>query len=212
MHTQKYQLSSDWYERLVPNSSSADFPHFLGDCGFNGENCGTIEMTLINPTVSGGGSSADISYIPPLEFSVPYKFEYYGGCDGQGASCNSSDCSEAFYNPDETYVQVACQTDNVNLLITFCHGGDSANGTVATTSYSESVTTSETVSTFSTQITNAAASSPTASVDGDGTTMSVASSTVSSPFSISSSRRCRNRKRGAGRGLQSRAHRRRTRF
>lgn len=39
--------------------------HLLGDCGFNGEECGIVEMTLINPAVAGGGSSADISYIPP---------------------------------------------------------------------------------------------------------------------------------------------------
>ncbi|KAJ3845438.1 hypothetical protein F5878DRAFT_125134 [Lentinula raphanica] len=96
------------------NSSYSGIAYLqTGNCGFNGENCGIIEMTLDNPTVSGSGSSADISYIPPLAYSVPYKFEFYGGCDGSGASCTSSDCSEAFFQSDQTYVQVACQTDNV---------------------------------------------------------------------------------------------------
>lgn len=35
------------------------------ECGYNGENCLLVEMTLGNPTVPGGGSSTDISAISP---------------------------------------------------------------------------------------------------------------------------------------------------
>ncbi|KAJ3866570.1 hypothetical protein EV359DRAFT_36288, partial [Lentinula novae-zelandiae] len=113
-----------------------------GGCGFNGEYCGIVEMTLDNPTASGGGASADISYIPP----------FYGGCDGEGASCNSSACSEAFYEPDQTYVQVACQNDDVNILITFCEGGES-NTSIGTGSTAVDVMlTSTTSSTSSAQV------------------------------------------------------------
>ncbi|KAF7315735.1 Glycopeptide protein [Mycena indigotica] len=34
-------------------------------CGFNGENCSLVELTMTNPVVAGGGSSADISLIDP---------------------------------------------------------------------------------------------------------------------------------------------------
>ncbi|CCL99880.1 uncharacterized protein FIBRA_01905 [Fibroporia radiculosa] len=52
-----------------------------GDCGNNGEDCTLIEASLNNA----GGSSADISLIPPHEFSVTSGFGYYNGCDGAGA-------------------------------------------------------------------------------------------------------------------------------
>ena len=37
----------------------------LGGCGFNGEGCTLVEVTLQNPTTAGSGSSADISLIEP---------------------------------------------------------------------------------------------------------------------------------------------------
>ncbi|KAI1792182.1 hypothetical protein LXA43DRAFT_365166 [Ganoderma leucocontextum] len=91
-----------------------------GGCGFNGESCTLIETTLVNPTSPGSGSSSDISLIPPHSFSVTSGFGYYDGCDGAGADCTSEDCSTAFHVPTDTGVQVACQSDNVNLAITFC--------------------------------------------------------------------------------------------
>ncbi|KZT29194.1 hypothetical protein NEOLEDRAFT_1145466 [Neolentinus lepideus HHB14362 ss-1] len=91
-----------------------------GECGFNGENCALLEMTLNNPTCAGCGSSTDISLITPHALNVPVAFSYQGGCDGQGATCTTGTCKTAFFAPDDTQVQVACQADNVNLLITFC--------------------------------------------------------------------------------------------
>ncbi|GJE97623.1 glycopeptide [Phanerochaete sordida] len=91
-----------------------------GGCGDNGEGCTLIETTLRNPTSPGSGSSTDISLIPPHEFSVTSGFGYYGGCEPAGADCTYNGCPDAFYNPYQTGVQVACQVDNVNLAITFC--------------------------------------------------------------------------------------------
>jgi hypothetical protein len=79
-----------------------------------------MELTLGNPTCPGCGSSADISLIPPHAFSVTTSFSYFNGCDGTGTTCASADCSTAFFVPDDNQVQVACQADNVDLLITFC--------------------------------------------------------------------------------------------
>ncbi|KAJ3968946.1 glycopeptide [Lentinula raphanica] len=89
-------------------------------CGANGEGCTTVETTLVNPTLPGSGSSTDLTLIPPHEFSVTTGFGYFDGCDGQGADCSSESCTTAFHVPTDTGVQVACQTDNVNLVITFC--------------------------------------------------------------------------------------------
>lgn len=95
-----------------------------GKCGFNGENCALVEMTMGNPTCPGCGSSVDISLIAPHAFNVPTAFRFYGGegdtCDGLGASCAGANCNTAFFQPDDTTVQRACQSDNVNLEITFC--------------------------------------------------------------------------------------------
>ncbi|TFK53587.1 hypothetical protein OE88DRAFT_1655778 [Heliocybe sulcata] len=96
-----------------------------GECGFNGEKCALLEMTLGNPTCAGCGSSTDISLITPHALNVPVAFEYQGGCQGQGATCTTANCNTAFFVPDDTQVQVACQADNVNLLITFCPDGSS---------------------------------------------------------------------------------------
>jgi hypothetical protein len=98
----------------------------------NGEGCTLVEMTLNNPTCAGCGSSTDISLIPPHAYVVPVSFSYSGGCNGQGAACASANCNTAFFVPDDNQVQVECQDNNVNLLITFCGGGTA--GTLATTS------------------------------------------------------------------------------
>ncbi|TDL15342.1 hypothetical protein BD410DRAFT_796493 [Rickenella mellea] len=91
-----------------------------GSCDFNGEHCTTVELTLINPTSPGSGSSTDISLIPPHEFSVTTGFVYTNGCDGVGQDCNSANCPSAFFKPDDTTVQRACQVNDVDLTITFC--------------------------------------------------------------------------------------------
>ncbi|TFK44229.1 hypothetical protein BDQ12DRAFT_672609 [Crucibulum laeve] len=104
-----------------------------GNCLLNGEGCTLVEMTLTNPTCAGCGSSTDISLIPPLKYSVPTSFSYFGGCNGQGAKCTSANCNTAFFVPDDNQVQVACQDNNVNLLITFCpDGSETAPAPVAT--------------------------------------------------------------------------------
>ncbi|KAJ7462289.1 hypothetical protein B0H11DRAFT_2054923 [Mycena galericulata] len=105
-----------------------------GSCGFNGEQCTLLEMTMTNPTVVGGGSSADISLITPHTFNVATSIEFYGGCDGVGTTCGSESCATAFKQPDDTWVQVACQDDNANLLITFCPDSSSSSSDPATTS------------------------------------------------------------------------------
>ncbi|KAF5374702.1 hypothetical protein D9615_008965 [Tricholomella constricta] len=91
-----------------------------GNCGFNGDRCTLIETTLKNPTSPGAGSSTDISLIAPHTFSVTSGFGYFNGCDGAGADCNNANCPTAFHQPSDTFVQVACQVNDVNLAITFC--------------------------------------------------------------------------------------------
>ncbi|KAF5355026.1 hypothetical protein D9756_005602 [Leucocoprinus leucothites] len=91
-----------------------------GSCGFNGDGCTLVEVTLINPTSPGSGSSADISLIPPHTFSVTSGFGYYNGCDGTGTDCTSASCPMAFRKPEDTWAQVACQANDVNIAITFC--------------------------------------------------------------------------------------------
>jgi len=106
-------------------TSNGSFPGAIaylqnGGCGLNGEHCTMVETTLVNPTCAGCGSSADITLIEPHEFSVATGFEYYNGCDGTGATCASANCVSAFHKSTDTAVQVACQTNDVNLRITFC--------------------------------------------------------------------------------------------
>ncbi|KAF7340584.1 Glycopeptide [Mycena sanguinolenta] len=91
-----------------------------GSCGFNGEGCTLVETTLVNPTCAGCGSSTDISLIPPHAFSVTTGFGYLGSCSPAGADCNNANCNTAFHQPSDTFVQVACQADDANLVITFC--------------------------------------------------------------------------------------------
>ncbi|KAI0272429.1 glycopeptide [Gloeopeniophorella convolvens] len=92
-----------------------------GACGDNGENCVLVETTLRNPTSPGSGSSTDLSLIPPHAFQITTGFGYYNGCNGAGADCTGPNCAAAFESPPQTYKQVACEADNVNLVITFCN-------------------------------------------------------------------------------------------
>ncbi|KZV61346.1 hypothetical protein PENSPDRAFT_678587 [Peniophora sp. CONT] len=87
-----------------------------GNCGFDGSDCLIVETTLKNGAVS----STDLSLISPHTFSATTGFGYYSGCDGSGAQCSGSDCSTAFHSSTDYQVQVQCQSDNVNLAITFC--------------------------------------------------------------------------------------------
>ncbi|KAJ4497890.1 glycopeptide [Lentinula lateritia] len=90
-------------------------------CGADGQGCAMVKTTLVNPTTPGSGPSTDITLTPPPHsFSVTTDFGYFNGCNGAGADCISTNCPTAFHNPNDTHVQVACQSDNVNLAITFC--------------------------------------------------------------------------------------------
>ncbi|KAJ7343760.1 Glp-like protein [Mycena albidolilacea] len=91
-----------------------------GSCGFNGEGCTIVEGTLVNPTTAGSGSSVDLSLIPPHAFSVTTGFGYQGACAPAGADCNNANCNTAFHSSGDTFVQVACQANDANLVITFC--------------------------------------------------------------------------------------------
>ncbi|KAJ7627240.1 glycopeptide [Roridomyces roridus] len=91
-----------------------------GSCGAKGEGCSTVDITLQNPTSPGGGSSADITVVPPHAFSVVTGFGYFNGCDGAGMDCTIPGCPNAFLTPGGPPIVVACQTDNVNLVVTFC--------------------------------------------------------------------------------------------
>ncbi|KAH9931887.1 uncharacterized protein B0H18DRAFT_988442 [Fomitopsis serialis] len=75
---------------------------YAGNCGQNGEECTLVEATLEN-----AGSAADISLIPPHEFSVTSGFGFYGGCDGVGTDCTSSSCYLAFRKSTDTFAIVA---------------------------------------------------------------------------------------------------------
>jgi len=90
-----------------------------GGCGLNGDFCTAVETTLRNPTSQGAGSSSDVTLIPDHKFSVTSGFGYYNGCDGVGLDCTSASCPGAFTDPTNGDV-VSCETDNVDLSITFC--------------------------------------------------------------------------------------------
>ncbi|KAJ7828774.1 hypothetical protein B0H14DRAFT_2811463 [Mycena olivaceomarginata] len=81
-----------------------------------------LETTLVNPSTAGSGSSTDLSLIPPHAFSVTTGFGYIGGCAPAGADCNNANCNTAFHVPTDTFVQVACQQDNANLVVCFLFG------------------------------------------------------------------------------------------
>ncbi|KAK1217440.1 hypothetical protein PQX77_019904 [Marasmius sp. AFHP31] len=86
-----------------------------GECGFNGENCMTTEITLKNPdpNAPGSGSSVNLSLIPPLAFNVPISFRYTGPCS-DGNACLDANCpsDNAFRVPEDTHSQRACQNND----------------------------------------------------------------------------------------------------
>ncbi|KAG9310360.1 hypothetical protein JVU11DRAFT_9493 [Chiua virens] len=63
----------------------------------DGENCTLLETTLINPTVPGGGSSMDMSLIPPISL-----------------------VSILHMTTATVLARVACQVNNINLVVAFC--------------------------------------------------------------------------------------------
>ncbi|KIP11607.1 hypothetical protein PHLGIDRAFT_99429 [Phlebiopsis gigantea 11061_1 CR5-6] len=150
-----------------------------GGCGFNGEDCTLMEMTLGNPTCPGCGSSTDISLITPHAFNVESSFSYYGGCDGQGTTCDSESCDTAFHQPNDNQVQVQCEEDNVNLLITFC-------GSSGSSPASSSVATSQAAATATSSHVAPSSSSPAATTEASAASSSVASSSVASSSVVSS--------------------------
>ncbi|KAH9935598.1 uncharacterized protein B0H18DRAFT_418045 [Fomitopsis serialis] len=103
-----------------PFSSAIAYLQNGNQCGYNGEHCTLMEMTMSNPTCAGCGSSVDLSLIDPHSFSYWTSFAYFNGCENTGANCPAAGCAAAFYYSDETQVQVACQADNAGLLIAFC--------------------------------------------------------------------------------------------
>ncbi|KAJ7638157.1 hypothetical protein B0H17DRAFT_960774 [Mycena rosella] len=90
----------------------ATLPHC--GCGFDGEGCTLVETTLVDLSTAGSGASTDLSLIAPHSFSVTTGFGYYNGCNNAG---NNANYNTAFHVPTDTFVQVACQTDNVNLAM-----------------------------------------------------------------------------------------------
>ncbi|KAH9858836.1 hypothetical protein C2E23DRAFT_695453, partial [Lenzites betulinus] len=162
-----------------------------GGCGFNGEDCTLLEMTLVNPTAPGAGSSTDISLITPHAFNVETSFSYFGGCDGQGATCSSGTCKTAFFQPNDNQVQVQCQTENVGLLITFC--GDATASSATTSSHSStaavSVAASSAVAVHTSAATHASSSAHSTSAVPTTTVANVPSLIVqsSSPATAASS-------------------------
>jgi len=180
-----------------------------GGCGFNGENCTLLELTMTNPVVVGGGSSADISLITPHTFSVPSSLAFYDGCDGVNATCDSPSCSAAFRAPDDTWVQIACQENNVNLLITFCPDGSASSSPGTTTSTQVKTTTghSQTKTSPSTTSSHAAPSSTVTTNNPSSPSSPSPSPSTTVPVCKHkrSERRALNvhRKRGSGRRFHS---------
>ncbi|KAJ3773563.1 hypothetical protein FB446DRAFT_641399, partial [Lentinula raphanica] len=84
-------------------------------CGADGEGCTMVETTLVNPTTPRFGSSTDITLIPP--YVRPSFVRMMNGFIPIGTN---SGCPLAFRKPSDTFAQVACQADIVNLAITFC--------------------------------------------------------------------------------------------
>ncbi|KAJ7096340.1 hypothetical protein C8R44DRAFT_375208 [Mycena epipterygia] len=154
-----------------------------GSCGFNGEKCTLLELTLVDSVAVGAGSSADISLIDPHTFSVPTRIQFYGVCDGISTTCDSPGCTTAFKQPDDTWVQIACQEDNANLLITFCpdEGSSSSNNTtVQHTSTTKAKTTTKMTTTTSSKIATTVASVTPVTHGSTPTTAASSSSTSAS--------------------------------
>jgi len=89
-------------------------------CGFNGDHCSVVELTLQNvlPGKPGSGSSTDISLIPPLAFSSKIAFNYGKSC--KGAECDDANCPMAFRISTDYSAQVQCETNDVGLTVSFC--------------------------------------------------------------------------------------------
>jgi len=186
-----------------------------GECGFNGENCTLMEMTLGNPTCAGCGSSTDISLIPPHAFNVQTSFSYYNGCNGQGTACSSGSCSQAFHVFNDNQVQVQCESNDVNLVITFC-GDASTNELVVGGSGSGAANTSASHVSSAAASSSAASSATVVSVPtqpaskATQTLIAVSSSSAAPSASPSVNRgTCKNKKRMERRrtpGKLARAH------
>ncbi|KAF5377417.1 hypothetical protein D9757_009711 [Collybiopsis confluens] len=90
-----------------------------GTCLLNGEYCTTVEITLVNPTSPGAGSSTDVTLISPHAFNVGASFSYFNGCDGQGQACTTASCTSAFRIDTDYFAQTQCEDDNVGLAVIF---------------------------------------------------------------------------------------------
>ncbi|TRM69835.1 hypothetical protein BD626DRAFT_19179 [Schizophyllum amplum] len=166
-----------------------------GDCKYNGEGCMTTEITLVNPSSAGSGSSVDLSLIPPLAFNVPTTFSYYGGCDGDGKTCDSSGCGvNAFFVSTDWHAQVQCQSDDVNLLITFC--GDGSGASPSASSFS---TTSSSSMQASSATSSSVVTSPTTSASPALNAVESGKSTSACPNRVR--RRAERRQKRHERGL-----------
>ncbi|KAF8900095.1 hypothetical protein CPB85DRAFT_1326442 [Mucidula mucida] len=109
---------------LLRNSFHHSSMLYAGGCGLNGDRCTIIETTLRNSLNGQPGSGSTLtsrSFLRSLAFSVTSGFGYYNGCDGTGADCTYGGCPTAFHKSDDTHVQVACQANDVNLVVTFCN-------------------------------------------------------------------------------------------
>ncbi|KZV69259.1 hypothetical protein PENSPDRAFT_486130 [Peniophora sp. CONT] len=85
-------------------------------CGANGGNCTGVELTLQN-----GISAADVTLVSPFAFSVASCMSFYNGCDGTGFACTEPNCPGAYLTPtDSSATNLLCQTNDVNLAVTFC--------------------------------------------------------------------------------------------
>ncbi|PPR02674.1 hypothetical protein CVT26_009790 [Gymnopilus dilepis] len=92
---------------VMSTSAERHTVHFVNKCGYG------TPMLIQGPRVLSTGQDYTIN--GPLTGAIGY----YNGCDGHGADCTNANCP-AFRKPDDTWVQVACQTNDVNLAITFC--------------------------------------------------------------------------------------------
>ncbi|KAJ7220844.1 hypothetical protein GGX14DRAFT_559630 [Mycena pura] len=88
--------------------------------GLPGNGCGIVEINLVDPSMSGSNSTADISLIFPFPFNVVLGFEYFNGCDGLGANCTDDACPGARHVPTDIAQIITCDADNVGLAISFC--------------------------------------------------------------------------------------------
>ncbi|KAJ7262192.1 hypothetical protein B0H12DRAFT_1104707 [Mycena haematopus] len=133
-----------------------------GDCLFNGENCTLLELTMTNPVSVGGGSISLNSAV----YLILTRLRFYGGCDGIGTTCNSQSCTTAFRHPDDTWVQIACQENNVNLLISFCPDGPPSS-LDSTTTEAKSTAASQTTSKKTSPSTTSSSLVPSSSLKTD---------------------------------------------